>query len=144
MYWRLESCFAGCPSPSAPSSPCQVWCRCRMAPSQGPPSPGLGQGGQDLVETRLDQQGIVGLLMLQLHNVQPYKVLNSCRHSFTSTCWFTLPQFRFFVLGCSVLRCTTVDFSCVEKSVGSVWFVCAIGNKPNVWHAQTIRFQRNV
>ena len=27
---------------------------------------------------------------------------------------------------------------------GSVWFVRAIGNKPNLWYAQTICFQRNV
>ena len=37
---------------------------------------------------------------------------------------------------------STVDFSCVEKSVGSVWFVCAIRNSPSLWHAQTIRFRR--
>ena len=31
-----------------------------------------------------------------------------------------------------------------EYSVGSVWFVHAIGNRTNLWHAQTIRFLRNV
>ena len=35
---------------------------------------------------------------------------------------------------------STVDFSCVEKSVGSVWFVRAIRNSPSLWYAQTIRF----
>ena len=31
-----------------------------------------------------------------------------------------------------------------ERSVGSVWFVRVIANKPCLWHAQTIRFRRNV
>ena len=38
----------------------------------------------------------------------------------------------------------TADFSCVRIFHESVWFVRAIGNRPNLWHAQTIRFRRNV
>ena len=38
----------------------------------------------------------------------------------------------------------TADFSCVRIFRGSVWFVRVIGNKPNLWHGQTIRFRRKV
>ena len=31
-----------------------------------------------------------------------------------------------------------------ERSVGSVWFVRAIGNRPHLWYGQTMRFLRNV
>ena len=39
----------------------------------------------------------------------------------------------------NVCMTCAVDFSCIEKSVGSAWFVCAIGF---LWHAQSIRFQQ--
>ena len=38
----------------------------------------------------------------------------------------------------------TADFSCVQIFRGSVWFVRGIGNKPNLWHGQTIRFRWKV
>ena len=31
-----------------------------------------------------------------------------------------------------------------ERSVGSVWFVRAIGNMPHLWHGQTMCFLKNV
>ena len=45
---------------------------------------------------------------------------------------------------CGVNYQYTADFSCVRIFRGSVWFVRAIGNRLNLWHAQTIRFRRNI